>query len=39
MTKVRDPFRSFNSSREVMRLVVVMYVRYPLSMPTAAHAM
>src|ERR1700740_2514963 len=27
-----NPFRYFNSSPEVIRLVVVMYVRYPLSL-------
>jgi putative transposase len=27
-----NPFRYFNSSREVIRLVVLMYVRYPLSL-------
>src|SRR5271163_4181064 len=27
-----DPFRYFNSSPEVIRLVVMMYVRYPLSL-------
>ena len=27
-----DPFRWFNSSPEVIRLVVMMYVRYPLSL-------
>jgi putative transposase len=27
-----DPFRYFNSSREVIRLVVMMYVKYPLSL-------
>ena len=26
------PFRYFNSSREVIRLVVLMYVRFPLSL-------
>jgi putative transposase len=25
-----NPFRYFNSSPEVIRLVVMMYVRYPL---------
>jgi putative transposase len=28
-----QPFRYFNSSPEVIRLVVMMYVRYPLSLP------
>ena len=27
-----DPFRYFNSSPAVIRLVVMMYVRYPLSL-------
>ena len=27
-----DPFRHFNSSPEVIRLVVMMYVKYPLSL-------
>jgi len=30
--KPADPFRYFHSSREVIRLVVMMYVRYPLSL-------
>ena len=29
--KTHDPFRWFDSSPEVIRLVVMMYVRYPLS--------
>jgi putative transposase len=29
---MRNPFRYFNSSPEVIRLVVVMYIRYPLSL-------
>jgi putative transposase len=29
-----DPFRWFDSSPEVIRLVVMMYVRYPLSLRT-----
>jgi putative transposase len=29
---VRDPFRYFHSSPEVIRLAVMMYVRYPLSL-------
>src|SRR5271166_4563531 len=28
----QDPFRWFDSSPEVIRLVVMMYVRYPLSL-------
>jgi putative transposase len=27
-----NPFRCFNSSPEVIRLTVMMYVRYPLSL-------
>jgi putative transposase len=27
-----NPFRYFNSSPEVIRLVVLMYVKYPLSL-------
>ena len=30
--KTHDPFRWFDSSPEVIRLVVMMYVRYPLSL-------
>jgi putative transposase len=30
--KTHDPFRYFDSSPEVIRLVVMMYVRYPLSL-------
>ena len=30
--KSHDPFRWFDSSPEVIRLVVMMYVRYPLSL-------
>ena len=30
--KTHDPFRGFDSSPEVIRLVVMMYVRYPLSL-------
>jgi hypothetical protein len=29
---MRSPFRYFNSSPEVIRLTVMMYVRYPLSL-------
>ena len=29
---MRNPFRYFNSSPEVIRLVVMMYIRYPLSL-------
>ena len=31
MAKSDDPFRWFDSSPEVIRLVVMMYVKYPLS--------
>jgi putative transposase len=29
---MRNPFRYFNSSPEVIRLVVMTYIRYPLSL-------
>ncbi len=29
---MRDPFRYFNNSPEVIRPVVMMYIRYPLSL-------
>ncbi len=29
---MRNPFRYFNSSPEVIRLGVMMYIRYPLSL-------
>src|ERR1035438_7883134 len=32
MTKAPNPFRWFDSSPEVIRLVVMMYIRYPLSL-------
>ena len=32
MTKPANPFRHFNSSPEVIRLVVMMYVKFPLSL-------
>jgi putative transposase len=32
MSKADNPFRYFHSSPEVIRLVVLMYVRYPLSL-------
>ena len=32
MTKPNNPFRYFDSFPEVIRLVVMMYVRYPLSL-------
>ncbi len=30
---MRNPFRYFNSSPEVIRLAVMMYIRYPLPYP------
>ena len=32
LVAMTDPFRYFNSSPDVIRLVVIMYVRYPLSL-------
>jgi len=32
-----NPFRYFNSSPEVIRRVVMMYVRYPLSLRNVAN--
>ncbi len=32
MSKPSNPFRCFNSSPEVIRLVAQMYIRYPLSL-------
>jgi putative transposase len=32
MSRFDNPFRCFNSSPEVIRLVVMMYVRFPLSL-------
>ena len=32
MAKSTNPFRYFDSSPEVIRLVVMMYVKYPLSL-------
>jgi putative transposase len=32
MSKAANPFRYFNLSPEVIRLVVMMYVRFPLSL-------
>ncbi len=29
---MRNPFRYFNSSPEVIRLAVMMYIRYPLTL-------
>ena len=34
MTK-RDPFKYFHSSPEIIRLAVMMYVRFPLSLRNA----
>ncbi len=31
---MQNPFRNFNSSPEVIRLTVMMYIRYPLSLET-----
>jgi putative transposase len=31
-----NPFRYFNNSPEIIRLVVMMYVRYPLSLRNVA---
>ena len=30
---MRSPFRYFDSSPEVIRLTVMLYIRYPLSLP------
>jgi hypothetical protein len=35
---MRNPFRYFNSSPEVIRLTVMMYIRYPLSLVTPSQA-
>ena len=35
MTK-KDPFRYFKTSREVIRLAVMMYIRFPLSLSNVA---
>jgi putative transposase len=32
MARSTNPFRYFDSSPEVIRLVVMMYVKYPLSL-------
>jgi putative transposase len=32
MAKSDNPFRHYNSSPEIIRLPVMMYVRYPLSL-------
>ena len=37
MTKSPNPFRWFDSSPEVIRLVVMMYVRYPLLLRNDNH--
>ena len=34
---MRNPFRYFNSSPEVIRLAVTMYIRYPLSLRQVDH--
>jgi len=33
MTKAPNPFRWFDSSPEVIRLVVMMYIKYPWPAP------
>ena len=30
--RMRNPFRYFNSSPEIIRLMVMLYIRYPLSL-------
>jgi hypothetical protein len=37
MSNVDDPFRYFNSSPEIIRLVLMMYVRFPLSLRNVEH--
>jgi hypothetical protein len=37
MSNVVDPFRYFNSSPEIIRLVLMMYVRFPLSLRNVEH--
>lgn len=32
MSKPKNPFRYFHSSPKVIRMVVMLYVRYPLSL-------
>ena len=32
VTRSANPFRSFDNSPEVIRLVVMMYIKYPLSL-------
>ena len=32
MSQTANPFRYFNSSSEVIRLVVMLYIRFPLSL-------
>ena len=32
MSKPKNPFRCFNSSPEVIRMAVMLYIRYPLSL-------
>ena len=36
---MRNPFRCFNSSPEVIRLVVMMYIRYLLSLRQVEEAL
>ena len=36
---MRNPFRYFNSSPEVIRLTVMMYIRYPLSLRQVEEAL
>jgi hypothetical protein len=37
MSNVDDPFRYFNSSPEIIRLVLMMYVRFPPSLRNVEH--
>lgn len=32
MSKAKNPFRYFHSSPDIIRMVVMLYVRYPLSL-------
>ena len=34
---IQNPFRYFNSSPEIIRLAVMMYVRFPLSLRQVEH--
>ncbi len=36
---MQNPFRYFNSSPEVIRLTVMMYIRYPLSVSVDLRSM